>query len=554
MKVIAQHCIGTTQEWLQANPKLYEAVWGFEKTTDGKIFAKLGNGTNRWNDLKYFDMENIHGLPEKLQEDLNQALQAVEEEARARHEADQILQEQIDDLMPEGIANEAEERQEADLALQQAIDNAVQALNEAIANEAEARQEADLALQQATEEAIDNEAEAREQGDVNTLNSAKNHTDESISQTNDNLQDLKRNFDAWNGRGGYLDAYDFGTPAPEQIDLTNYALSQIPSISSPEEIWNGTKVINLYNNHLWIITNTQDTVPVVLEWNDQGPGDLTSFGTNSGGYIVGGDSNIDGPEYVYSQPNGKGKIDLQTIIDMLFDKEHPVGDVVTQMPGAPSPIDKQWRGDWRKWNDRATQYRLRQTPIPAYTTYTPGVNYAANAVVMWHLPGDDYAFFKAKAAITSAAEQLDPIKWDQLKEGVVVNRKDMLNVNPWIDNDLVIGQQITGGEYDGYFIEEVIVYGGKFSSYDGGNRPLYESGTAPDVIRNIYGSANYTTSANGGIGANGAFTVSGSYYWAAPATNALVPNTLAFNASLVVPTGLEFGGRTFSELVWLRIS
>jgi len=94
---------------------------------------------------------------------------------------------------------------------------------------------------------------------------------------------------------------------------------------------------------------------------------------------------------------------------------------------------------------------------------------------MWHLEGDDYAFFQAKAALTSVETQeeiqLNPKKWDQLKEGVVVERKDILDVNPWTDNDLVIGQQITGGEYDGYWVEEVIVYGGKFPSVAGGNRP-----------------------------------------------------------------------------------
>lgn len=88
MKVVTQHFIGTTEKWKEANSLLYEAVWGFEKTADGKVLAKLGNGKDCWNDLKYFDMENIRGLPEKIRADLDEALQAVAEEAQAREQGD----------------------------------------------------------------------------------------------------------------------------------------------------------------------------------------------------------------------------------------------------------------------------------------------------------------------------------------------------------------------------------------------------------------------------------------------------------------------------------
>jgi len=414
-------------------------------------------------------------------------------------------------------------------------------------------QRSDLAQQQA----INDEIQAREQGDAETLLSANIHADNSVSQTNDNLQALQNDFNAWIGRGGYLDAYDFGTHTPEQTDLTNYALSQIPSISSPEQIWNGTKVVNLNNMHLWIITNTQDTDPPVLEWADQGPGDLAAFSANMGGYIVGGDPSSDGPEYVFSQMNGKGKVNLEAIVNMLFDIEHPVGDVVTQMPGAPSPIDKQWRGDWRKWNDRANQYRLRQTAIPSYSIYAPNANYAANTVVMWHLPGDDYGFFKAKDAITAASNQLDPIKWDQLKEGDIVDRQDMLDVNPWLDNDLAIGSQIVGGEYDGYWIEEVLVYGGKFFACDGGNRPPFGDGTAGDAIRNITGSFGDTFTAPSIFGVNtGVFSIYQRAQYECPAfTGSNYSNTYwLFNLSQVVPTGPENSGRTASSNEWRRVA
>lgn len=67
MKAVVQHTYATTHKWQAANPKLYKGVWAFEITTDGEVLAKLGDGERRWNDLKYFDAANIHGLPEDLQ-------------------------------------------------------------------------------------------------------------------------------------------------------------------------------------------------------------------------------------------------------------------------------------------------------------------------------------------------------------------------------------------------------------------------------------------------------------------------------------------------------
>jgi hypothetical protein len=113
MKAITQHFIGTTEEWKAANPKLYKAVWEFEKTKEGKVYAKLGDGDNRWNDLKYFDAENIHGLTERLEalemypEELRRVGEALESETAAREEGNLVLQKNID--------NEAEAREAADL-------------------------------------------------------------------------------------------------------------------------------------------------------------------------------------------------------------------------------------------------------------------------------------------------------------------------------------------------------------------------------------------------------------------------------------------------------
>lgn len=68
--------------------------------------------------------------------------------------------------------------------------------------------------------------------------------------------------------GGYLDSYNFGAN-PTQEDLTAYALQDI-GIEDSLDIFNGTKVINLYNDHLWVLTNTPDSEPAVFSWQDLG--------------------------------------------------------------------------------------------------------------------------------------------------------------------------------------------------------------------------------------------------------------------------------------------
>jgi len=62
MNAVVQHFIGATDEWESENPVLYEAVWGFEKTAEGKLLAKVGDGVSAWNDLRYFD----ESLSEKI--------------------------------------------------------------------------------------------------------------------------------------------------------------------------------------------------------------------------------------------------------------------------------------------------------------------------------------------------------------------------------------------------------------------------------------------------------------------------------------------------------
>jgi len=570
MKAYVQHYYDTTDGWEKINPVLYNAMWGIEQTADGKILLKLGDGKHHWKDLKYFDEENINGLPEKLKSiitdianvagrlnSVNDGIDNIKElldnEIQSRKEEDDNIINAIKELAPEGLENipakfdeEIHERQSADKILQQNINS-----------ETQQRQQADQILQQN----IDNESQQRQQTD----------------------QKLKNEINSKTGNGGRLSAFDFGKALDEnnqddQLLLTEYALSQIPSIDDPLKIWNSTSVRNLYNGNVFILNNTQDTDPPIFEWADDGPSLIKSFTENMGGFIVGGDPEIDSPDYVFPQLSGKGKINLEAIKWLLHDFEHPVGDIQVQLPNGLSPKDKGWGEIWklgdsivlgkRYWeicNGRAYGYRLRQTALPNYTTYTPGNNIAANAVVMYHLQlpndpyGDDWGFFKAKEALTNVPAQLDPIKFDQLEEGQVVFQRYL---HDYTVNDYAIGQQVIGGDFDGYYVEAVLVYGGKYFSPAGGNRPPFGEGTTGDVLRPMTGSLSWSDnngelgvfsrpmgvfnglSATGGRPARGTIT----------GANSIIYDRISFNFDNVIKTGFENSPRTSSILCWRRIA
>jgi hypothetical protein len=253
------------------------------------------------------------------------------------------------------------------------------------------------------------------------------------------------------------------------------------------------------------------------------------------------------------------KISAETLFKFMMDKQYPVGEVYEQIPGAPSPEDKFPWQTWVPWNDRASMYRLRQAPLPAYTTYTAGVNYVVNAVVMWHLDGDDYGFYQANRAITNAAAQLDPVMWNQLKTGSVIERKSILNINPWTDPDLVIGQQITGGDYNGYWIEEVIVYGGKFFSVTGGNRPTFITGGVQQgriVNATGYFGGQHLIPAAGLSAADGLFRRKENLPFWHQGSGSGGSNSLGFDFDLSrgLLTGPDVAPADLSIRIWRRVS
>lgn len=122
---------------------------------------------------------------------------------------------------------------------------------------------------------------------------------------------LSRRIEAIAGVGGYLPAYDFGTPTPTQEQLTEYAISQIPNVTDPSEIFNGTRIKNLNNGHTWILTNTPNTTPPVFDWADNGFDEI-SVATNTELGVV------KGSEGLYKGSiNAEGEIDINGLPEKL---------------------------------------------------------------------------------------------------------------------------------------------------------------------------------------------------------------------------------------------
>jgi hypothetical protein len=107
------------------------------------------------------------------------------------------------------------------------------------------------------------------------------------------------------GAGRDLTSYDFGVANPSQTVLTNYAISQIPSVTNPLDIWDGTRVVNTFNNILWKLVNTPNSPVPIFEWISIGNSTVASFTNTTAGTIL-GDNVQDG--FIQSAAGGKGTV------------------------------------------------------------------------------------------------------------------------------------------------------------------------------------------------------------------------------------------------------
>jgi hypothetical protein len=264
--------------------------------------------------------------------------------------------------------------------------------------------------------------------------------------------------------------------------------------------------------------------------------------------------------------DGEGRVPLDQLPEILtgdiniqesyiLNKLFPIGSSYIQGINDPDPVEKGLPGQWSIWTGRAEAYRLTSSALPAFTTYASGANYAAGGYVSWHLPSAGYELFKAKAAITNATAQLNPVLWEKYVLGDIIERRYLQG---WLDDDFEIGHVIEEGDYAGMVVCEVIARGGTFPSYEGGNRPTFVSGgVAGDMIRELAGAWN--TIVDHRFPAVGVFVSSSTgtlLFGSNPATETdqRRNSNLRFKASDYAPTGTENSNRTLSDRFWRRVA
>ena len=157
----------------------------------------------------------------------------------------------------------------------------------------------------------------------NTKLNAKAIKDVNGTITVSQINAMNQEIEAIEGRGGYLRPYDFQTTRPDlPVDdltaqppiyslLTQYALQEIDNITDPVDIFNGTRVTNLYNNHTWILNNTPDTDPAIFEWIDLGQSLVSIATTDTLGVVL---SSID--DYKVSVADSTGVMSVNGLPEL----------------------------------------------------------------------------------------------------------------------------------------------------------------------------------------------------------------------------------------------
>ncbi len=143
------------------------------------------------------------------------------------------------------------------------------------------------------------------------INNELKDINKDIGDLTQQLNDDFTNLETWNhvqdneisdiktritGLGGYIDGKNFNKSTPTQDELTEYALQQIPSAGGDKiKIFNQTKVKNLYDGNVWILTNTPDSSPAIFEWANKGT-DVIGDANNDGihGLVTGSYDDFEG--------------------------------------------------------------------------------------------------------------------------------------------------------------------------------------------------------------------------------------------------------------------
>ena len=111
-------------------------------------------------------------------------------------------------------------------------------------------------------------------------------------------------------QGGYLDSHNFGTSTPTNQELTDYAIQNIETITQADEIWDKTRVINLYDHHTWVWDLNSET------WSDLGEIAQISDANNDGlhGLVTGAPN--DGYHNYMGNIDANGQININGLPEL----------------------------------------------------------------------------------------------------------------------------------------------------------------------------------------------------------------------------------------------
>ena len=131
----------------------------------------------------------------------------------------------------------------------------------------------------------------------------KSKIDDGINSVEDKLKKSLKKYESSNG---YLKSNNFNIDIPTQDSLTKLAMDYL-NISLIEDIPNGSKIKNTYNNHTWVFNRYLDSTTNVVsyKWEDFGS-DSICIANNDGvhGLVTG------------SQENFRGFIDINGVISI----------------------------------------------------------------------------------------------------------------------------------------------------------------------------------------------------------------------------------------------
>lgn len=162
--------------------------------------------------------------------------------------------------------------------------------------------------------------------DLETLQGQEKLVAKGLQTTNDGMLSgdaIKEEFvnlkSVVNAKGGYLDSYNFQTATPTQEELTEYALQDI-GISQASQIWDRTRVINMFNDETW----SWDLGS--LSWSNLGNISIISDANNSGlhGLVTGSDADYMG------RITADGEISINALPELASQVGTNTGDIAAE--------------------------------------------------------------------------------------------------------------------------------------------------------------------------------------------------------------------------------